>query len=105
MAFKKIIDKSKDIFKVVKDKTIDVIEKGNLELKKFTNTKDVAFISSPVIAGYETKKAFYEEGCLLFPIDQYEEEIFEINGIIKLEDDDKYYVIKDIKLDPVTKII
>lgn len=105
MAFKKIIDKSKDIFKVVKDKTIDVIEKGNLELKKFNNTKDVAFISSPVIAGYETKKAFYEEGCLLFPIDQYEEEIFEINGIIKLEDDDNYYVIKDIKLDPVTKII
>ena len=69
MAFKKIIDKSKDIFKVVKDKTIDAIEKGNLELKKFTNTKDVAFISSPVIAGYETKKAFYEEGCLLFPIE------------------------------------
>ena len=105
MAFKKIVDKSKDIFKVVKDKTLDVIEKGNFELKKFTNTNDVAFISSPVIAGYETKKAFYEEGHLLFPVDQYEEELFEINGIIKLEDDDTYYVIKDIKLDPVTKII
>lgn len=105
MAFKKIIDKSKDIFKVVKDKTLDVIEKGNSKLKKFTNTKDVSFISSPVIAGYETKKAFYEEGYLLFPVDQYEEELYEINGIIKLEDDDTYYVIKDIKLEPVIKTI
>ena len=51
MAIKHIIDKTKDIFKVVKDKTIDVIDKGNSELKKFTNTKEVAFNSSPVIAG------------------------------------------------------
>ena len=105
MAIKHIIDKTKDIFKVVKDKTIDVIDKGNSELKKFTNTKEVAFISSPVIAGYETKKAFYEEGKLLFPVDQHEEELFEINGIIKLDDDENYYVIKNINLEPVTKTI
>lgn len=105
MAFKKLLDKTKDVMKVVKDKTLDVIDKGNSELKKFINTKDVAFINSPVIAGFETKKAFYEEDSLLFPVNEYEEELFKINSIIKLDEDEEYYVIKDIFLDPVTKTI
>lgn len=105
MAIKYILDKTKDVMKVVKDKTVEVIDKGNFELKKYINTKDISFISSPVIAGYETKKAFHEIGKLLFPVDEYDEHLFKINGIIRMEDDTVYYVIKDINNEPVTKTI
>lgn len=105
MAFKHLIEKTKDAMKVVKNKAADVIEKGNSEIKKLVNTTDVFFINSPVIGSFETKKAFYEEGYLLFPVKEHKEELFVINNVIKLKDDDNYYVIKDIILEPVTKTI
>ena len=58
MAFKHLIEKTKDAMKVVKNKAADVIEKGNSEIKKLVNTTDVFFINSPVIGSFETKKAF-----------------------------------------------
>lgn len=105
MAIKHILDKTKDVMKVVKNKAVDVIEKGNSQLKKLSNTKNIYFINSPIIGGFETKKAFYEDGYVLFPTEEHDEKLFILNNIIKFEEDNNYYVIKEIILDPINKTI
>ena len=106
MAIYHILDKTKDVMKVVKDKTVDLIDKGNHSLKKFVNTKDISFISSPVIAGFQTKKAFYENAnTLLFPIEEFEKELITVNTIFRIEDDEVYYVIKKISENKIIKVI
>ncbi len=96
MSFKSIIDKAKNKFN-------EFIDKGNSELKKFQNTKDVILYSQPVLGGFVRKRAFYEDGKLLFPTNQFEKDEIICDTLIGLDDDKEYYVIRSLSPDPIIK--
>lgn len=98
MGFKDLLDKTKK-------KINETIEKSNMSLKKFQNTKVVTIYSKPILGGFETKRAFYEDGKLLFPIDDFEENLIQENTIIGLDEDQEYYVIKTVDHNPIKKSV
>lgn len=94
----------KDLVNKAKDKLQDAIEKGSSAISRLQNTKDVTVYSKPILGGFEKRKAFFENGKLLFPIEN-DDEPLEVKTIIGLEDDDEYYVITSISTDLVDKTI
>lgn len=95
----------KDFVSKTKDKLNQVLEKGNSELKKILNTKFVTLYSHPVVGGFVTKKAFFEDQKLLFPVNDFDEEDIQINTIIGLDQDEEYYVITSLNKEIVQKTI
>ena len=98
MGFKDLIDKTKK-------KLNETIEKSNMSIKKFQNTKLVTIYSKPVFGGFDTKRAFFEENKLLFPIEDFDDDLIQENTIIGLDEDQEYYVIQKIDKTIVQKIV
>ena len=96
MGFKKLVNRAKT-------KIVEVIDKGNEEIKKIKNTKDVFFYASPVIAGFEAKRAFYEDDKLYFPVNEFDKDLICLEAIIGLDDDKEYYMIIDVSEDTIIK--
>lgn len=95
----------KDVLNKAKTKINETIEKGNFQLKKIQNTKTVMIYSKPILGGFNTKKAFYEENTLLFPVEDFDEELIQDDTIIGLDEDAEYYVITKVDKEPVVKTI
>ena len=96
MSFKSVLDKAKNKFN-------ELVDRGNSELKKFQNTKEVILFSQPVLGGFTRKRAFYEEKKLLFPINQFDKDEIIIDTLIGLDEDKECYVITGLNEDPIIK--
>lgn len=93
----------KDFFSKAKTKLNETIEKGNKELARFQNTKCVTIYDKPVLGGFVFIRAFYEGNKLLIPVSSFERGELKINTIIGLDQDEEYYVIKEISEETILK--
>lgn len=95
--------KIKEFMNKAIDKVEAVFDKGNAEIKKVMNTKEVVFFSHPIFGGFVSKRAFYEDKKLLFPISNLSNIEISENSIIGLDNDEEYYVITNFSKEIVIK--
>ena len=95
----------KNILSQAKNKLEKVIEKGSSEIRRFFNTKYIKIYSKPVLGGFKSEKAFVEDSKLFFPVSRFDKDDVQINTIIGIDNDEEYYVIKEISECTVVKEI